>query len=200
MTDYAILLHYLESRVVRELGIGITCGVCSSTLFARNNSTAEMFLKFEIFAKERCPYNILLERIRQIAIKREMKLQFKYMTQVVRLLLTLVFMNIDHGLGFNVLADSLYEFCIGHVTRIEEDILLYCPNIMLSSEDIYELRLKNTSVFPRIKDINATFQQVCVDDYFLAKHENSAAASDECYIFYKVITVLLITFEIDTSV
>ena len=200
MTDYKILLKILENRVFRELGNDITCGVCLSELFAGKISTNQKYFRLTMYSKEGCPYHTLLGRIRQLAIREEIYLQFKYRTQVVRLVMNLLFEEIDHTSDFDYLYESLYEFCNNPFTKIDENILLYCPNIMLSSDEIHELRLKNASVFPQIKDLNATFQQVCVDDYFSVKQVNSLADAYVYCDFCKMLTILSIVYAIERGI
>ena len=188
--SHEILLRYLETRLIREIGRDINCGKCRSTLLSGKMSPSQIFFRYLMFAKEGCKYSTLLDRIRNIAIKKEMNLQFKYRNQIVRVISTLVFEDISQTTGFNQLKESVSTFC--HVpTIIDETILFYCPSVMLSSDEMKELALKNTNLYSAANDTNSTMQQVCIENYFSAQQANSTAVVVYCELFTMISMILL---------
>jgi hypothetical protein len=179
ITANAFLLRALENRLVREIGDDISCGICKSTVFAGENSTTQMVFRFEVFANEKCLYNILLERIRQIAIRKNVYLQLSYGTQKVRIALVIILGEIDVKTISKDLS-KVSTFCAG-VKSIDETILLYCPAIELNDNETTEFGLNNLQV---VKDPNATAQKMCIDEYFSAQQLNTAAAIGHCFILY----------------
>jgi hypothetical protein len=187
ITDSTILLHVLQKRIVRELG-DIQCGICKSSLFWGKNSTSQIFLRHEAFAKDGCPYDALLERIRKIAINGKMHLQFKYKDQNVRIVLPIIFEDIDHTTGFKALDERTAFFCRSAYT-IDETILSYCPAILLSHDEASQYGLNKL----QDTDMNTTVK-VCLESYFSARQQNIAAATLDNFTFYIIYTLCLIAF------
>jgi hypothetical protein len=170
--------------------IGNDCGVCTATVFQGNNSTSQLFFRYEMFATERCPHHNLLRRIRKIAMQKKINLQFKYRNQVYNALLSLMFEN-DRTSALEIHVDMVSAFC-KYAEHINESILLYCPAIMLSNAEVNELGLNNLRAHPQVKNENATTQQVCVDVYFSAQKINSAvlaSCSGPSFIFAMILSI-----------
>ena len=194
----SVLLNILKNRVNRALGKDITCGLCRIMILTKDVSASQIFFRHEIFTTRRCPYNTLLERIRQLAIKKEMHLQFRYRNQDISIVLILIFEEIDYLTGYIKVYESVLNFC-DNVTPINGSILLYCPTIELSGEELYRLKINNISNHPaavplHMNESDTMPQQICVDNYFLTRQINSASYTVNFFTIYGMLELFGIIF------
>jgi hypothetical protein len=155
-----------------------------------------------MFSKEGCRYDVLLDRLRNIAVKKEIVLQFRYRNQNVRIALILLYDKTHVTTGYTLLSDSLQSFCLSKEETIDASILLYCPSIMLSRKEILNLGLRNVSdatgdASQQSNDRQAELEQICVDTYFSA---TSSATRWyfclTCYAIYEWFAITLMMFSL----
>jgi hypothetical protein len=191
MSDDPVILRFFENSLTQEIGKDINCGLCSSLLLYGRNLTSQFFFRLELYAKDGCPYDILSRRIRLLAIREKINLEFRYRSQAFDAILIFLFEDVDITSGFNKLAEKRYAFCTSLPTT-DETVLLFCPAIIVSSTEVYELGLKNVLGHSQVQNSNATIQQVCVDDYFSVKQVNSAMTVTYCGTFCLSTMILVV--------
>jgi hypothetical protein len=190
MSEDPIALQFIAYHLILKLRIGNDCGVCTTSVFQGNNSTSQLFFRYELFATEGCPHDTLLKKIRKIAIQKKKNLQFKYRNQEFNTLVSLVFEN-DRTSALEIRVDMVSAFC-KYGTDINESILLYCPAIMLSNAEVNEFGPHKSPAHPQVQNANATTQQVCVDVYFSAQKNNSVvlvACSRPSFILTMILSI-----------
>lgn len=174
-----VILRVLERRVMYELGNDIECGKCKVTLYSGNNSRSHIFFQYMTFANEKCTYSMLLQRIRQIVVKKEIYIQFRYGKQsATHIVLILIVQNDKHNINFNrVLAESAYSVC-KFTSGIDTSILQYCPSIMVSNDEVLYLNLtymSGTLLHHPNDSMSVSQKKVCIDSYFASKGATSSA-------------------------
>jgi hypothetical protein len=183
VSDDPVFLRFFENRLTQEIGNDISCGKCTSSLY-ENNATSQFFFQFELFAQEGCPYDILSKRVRILAIKEKINLEFTYRNEDFHAKLTFLSEDLDATSGFNLFAQKTFAFC-NHELKTNETIFLFCPAIMVSSTEVYELGINNVLG-------HTQFQKICVDDYFSVKRFNSAMAVTYCGTFCISLMTLMV--------
>ena len=153
-----------------------------------------------MFAKEGCRYDVLLARIRKIAIGTNIPLQLRYRGQVIRLTMVLVYDEKSVGTGYDLLYGNVHSFCENEEV-VDERILQFCPAIMLLKEDINTLRVNNVSLFydgipGHQNSSGSALQRVCVDSYFSAIKSNTAATMTFCFYMNNILQYLTLIFVI----
>ena len=197
----SVLMNYLEYSLIRELGHDMTCGKCKLSLLSEVNGNSQFYFLYEMFATEGCRYDTLLERIRNIALKQKINLQFKYGGRVIRIQMILFFDEIPQETDDNVLYGNMKSIC-EKGKAVDEWVLQFCPAIVLPEEEVFTLGLRNDSwisdqVSSHVNYSETVLLHVCVDRYFSASQSRSAAAimvNIPVHSIYELLIIVMIAF------